>query len=626
MACPERTLPAAGAAPARSAGAPAGDTAGTDRAAAAVRDGAAAPLAADAAGTPARLRADPGDAAHAALYRVLLARDARFDGRLYVGVTSTGVYCRPICRVRTPRGTNCRFFPSAAQAEAAAFRPCLKCRPELAPGDSPPWSVMDASRTLARQAATLLDALAGGEPAATSEAAATAGIAAAAARLGVSERHLRRIFATEHGVTPLQYLQTRRLLLAKQLLTDTALPVAQVALAAGFRSLRRFNAAFAQHYRLSPTRLRAAGAAAPEPVRGATPPGPTVGARAGRPAVGDGDDGRDRDPGVAGPPRPAVTTGRLPALLLGYRPPLDRSRLLAFFAQRAIPGVETVTPDGLRRTLRAGALGGDGAATHPAGWIAIRFDAQRPCVALQAAPALLPHSAVLLAAVRRWLDLDARPDVIDGGLAELPGTPGLRLPGSLDGFELAVRAVLGQQVSVAAARTLAARLVERHGRPLATPWADVTRAFPGPDALTGCAVADLAALGIIRTRAAAILALAAAWPALQPRLRPGADPQPLIDALVALPGIGPWTAHYVAMRALGWTDAFPPGDVAVLEALRRRAAGAAPDNPPPPPAAAGRSAAERRAAREAAERHSAAWRPWRSYAVLRLWDSLQPTP
>ena len=190
-------------------------------------------------------------------YQAVQARDARFDGRLYVGVTSTGVYCRPICRVRTPRRENCRYFETAAQAEAHDFRPCLKCRPEVAPGPGTAWSVMDASGTLARQAAERLDALAGE----TGDAGAPA-IAALAARVGVTDRHLRRIFVAEHGVTPLQYLQTRRLLLAKQLLTDSRLPVTQVALASGFRSVRRFNAAFAARYRLSPSRLRRDGAPA----------------------------------------------------------------------------------------------------------------------------------------------------------------------------------------------------------------------------------------------------------------------------------------------------------------------------------------------------------------------------
>ena len=233
-----------------------------------------------------------GDAA----YQVLLAHDARFDGRLFVGVTSTGVYCRPICRVRMPARRNCRFFDTPAQAEAAAFRPCMKCRPEIAPGPGLPWTVMDASRTLARQAASALDdATAGGD---------APSVADQAARLGVSDRHLRRIFFAEHGVTPLQYVQTRRLLLAKQLLTDTQMPISQVALSSGFRSLRRFNAAFLAGYRMNPTRLRRTA-----------------------PKAGSEDESLARS-------RPTPTRS---TVTLGYRAPFDIDALLAFIAQRTIP-------------------------------------------------------------------------------------------------------------------------------------------------------------------------------------------------------------------------------------------------------------------------------------------------
>jgi AraC family transcriptional regulator of adaptative response / DNA-3-methyladenine glycosylase II len=507
-------------------------------------------------------------------YQALLARDARFDGRLFVGVSSTGIYCRPICRVRTPQRAHCRFFASAARAEAAAFRPCLKCRPELAPGPGLAWSVMDASRTLARQAAELLDLPGGGDDRDT------AGVAALAARLGISDRHLRRIFQAEHGVTPLQYAQTRRLLLAKQLLTDTELPVTQVALASGFRSLRRFHAAFAEHYRLSPSRLRS-----------------------GRRPRGDPPPGSATDPGVS--------------VQLCFRPPYERAALLGFFAERAIPGIEQVGSDWLRRSLRAGALapaGGEAAAAD--GWLALRFLPEAARVQLSFASSLLPHSAALIAAVRRWLDLDAQPTAIDAALQGLPGPAGLRLPGSLDGFELAVRAVLGQQVSVAAARSLAVRLVGRFGRPVDTPWPEVQRVFPQPTLIADLPPEAIAELGIIRSRAGAIIALAQAWPELQNLLQTvAADPGRLIARLCALPGIGPWTAHYIAMRGLGWPDAFPPGDVAVLKALRLQAEG-------PEAAARAPKAAALRAEVLAADAQAQAWRPWRSYAVLRLWGSL----
>jgi len=484
-----------------------------------------------------------------AAYLVLKARDARFDGRLFVGVTSTRVYCRPICRVRTPKRENCRFFTTPAQAEAQAFRPCLKCRPEIAPGPGLAWTVMDASRTLARQSADWLDDHATGGD--------TPRLSVLASRLGVSDRHLRRIFQAEHGVTPVQYLQTRRLLMAKHLLTDTRLPVSQVAMASGFASLRRFNAAFAENYRMSPSRLRGA-------------------------ASGD-------EPHAAGE---AIT------VTLGFRTPYDTERLMRFLAQRAIPGVEQVDGTRIRRTLRAGVVG-----ARPS-WIEANFMPASARLQLRFAPELAPVSAKLVGAVRRWLDLDAAPQAIDDALAALPGGQGLRLPGSLDGFELAVRAVLGQQVTVAAARTLACRVVACFGDSVATPWAGVDRCFPAPQCIAAAPVEQVAALGIVRTRANAIVELARAWPQLSRRLVPNQPAQPLIEALCALPGIGPWTAHYIAMRALSWPDAFPPQDVAVLKAMKRLF-----------------GSTTQREADTLAE----AWRPWRAYAVLRLWNSLEIT-
>ena len=481
-------------------------------------------------------------------YLALAARDARFDGHLFVGVTSTGVYCRPICRVRTPLRRNCRFFETPAQAEAAAFRPCLKCRPEIAPGTGLSWSVMDASRTLARQAAHELDAQTAGGAAAS--------LASLATRLGVSDRHLRRIFAAEHGVTPMQYLQTRRLLLAKHLLTDSTLPIAQVALAAGFHSLRRFNAAFVEHYRMSPSRLRGEASA------------PTL-------------------------PSDAVDAV---SVTLAFRVPFDHVTLLRFLSQRAIPGIESVDTTTVRRSVRAGVL-----AAAP-GWVEARFDPARSHVRLRFAPAFAASSARVAAAVRRWLDLDASPAHVDAALTDLPGGPGIRLPGSLDAFELAVRAVLGQQITVAAARTLAGRLVERFGEALPTPWPDIARQFPAPQRLAAASIDDIASLGIVRRRAEALIALATAWPGLAARTSSGAPPDALLSALCELPGLGPWTAHYIAMRALGWPDAFPPNDVAVLKAMRR---------------------CFDTTGQRSAEARAEAWRPWRAYAVLRLWNSLE---
>ncbi len=488
-----------------------------------------------------------------ACYRVLEARDARWDGRFFVGVTSTGVYCRPICRVRTPSRRNCRFFATAAQAEAATFRPCLKCRPEIAPGPGLAWSVMDASRTLARQAAAALDeGLREGE---------VPSITTLATHLGVSDRHLRRIFLAQHGVTPLRYVQTRRLHLAKQLLTDTALPVAQVALCSGYGSLRRFNAAFAADYRLAPTRLR-------RRTNGATP-------------------ARDSQAESAF------------SVQLAYRPPYDSTGLLRFLADRAVAGVESVDADARRiqRSVRAGVL----APQQPAAWLAVEFPVDRDRVTLTASASLAPHGAGLIAAARRWLDLDAAPDAIAAALHDLPGEAGLRLPGSVDPFELALRAVLGQQVTVAAARTLARRLVERFGTAIETPHDRITRTFPDPDTLARTSTSDIASLGIVASRAEALRAMADAWPRLAPLLAAGSDPAPLVQTLDALPGIGPWTAHYIAMRALGWCDAFPPGDIAALKAMR--------------------TLIGTTHAKEAVQ-HAERWRPWRAYALLRLWRTL----
>ena len=478
-----------------------------------------------------------------ACYRAVAAHDARFDGAFFIGVTSTGIYCRPVCRVKTPRRENCRFFAHASQAEGAGFRPCLRCRPELAP-QTLAWSAQDASALLAQHAARLLDS----PDAWGDEVPSVAGLAA---RLGVSDRHLRRVFEAELGVSPMDWLQTRRLLAAKQLLADTRLPVAQVALAAGFASLRRFNAAFAAQYRMSPTALRR--------------------------------DGSEAKPGDG------------IAVTLGYRPPYDVRDMLQFLQQRGIAGVEQI--DGaahtVARTLR---LDDD-----TRGWIACRFEPEQHRVQVRVAESLAPQLPRVIARVRAWLDLDADPAAIHAVLgADFPALAGLRVPGTLDGFELAVRAVLGQQVTVAAARTLTTRLVERFGTPLATPIDGLTRLFPTPATLAAASGDELGQLGLVRQRQAAIHALAQAVPSGHISLHAGADVQTTMDSLKALPGIGAWTADYIALRALRWPDAFPSGDVALQKAL-------APEG--------------QRLTARAAESRAERWRPWRAYAVIRAWHS-----
>jgi AraC family transcriptional regulator of adaptative response / DNA-3-methyladenine glycosylase II len=480
-----------------------------------------------------------------ACYLALKARDARFDGRFFTGVTSTGIYCRPVCRVRTPRRENCRFFGHAAQAESAGFRPCLRCRPELAPR-SLSWSIQDASAILAQQAARLLD-----EPDAWSDAPPT--VELLAARLGVSDRHLRRIFEAQFGVSPIQYLQTRRLLTAKQLLADTTLPVTQVALISGFASVRRFNAAFTEHYGLNPTQLR-------------------------------------REGGQA--------TGDAILVRLGYRPPYDIEAMVGFFRTRRIEGLEFVSaagePPQLGRTLAIESRG----AVH-AGWLLAQFEPERSQLALRVSESLREVLPLVIRRVRAMFDLDADPQAINAVLhASFPSGDGLRVPGALSGYELAVRAVLGQQITVAAARTLAQRLVERFGADIATPYPALRRLFPPPAVLAAAEGDALGQLGIVKQRQAAIVAIARAVAEQRLRLYSGAELAATVAALTALPGIGDWTAQYIAMRALRWPDAFPAGDIALQKALKVQ------DSKHP--------------AREA-EAASQAWKPWRSYAVVRAW-------
>ncbi|MCB2018436.1 MAG: helix-turn-helix domain-containing protein [Hydrogenophaga sp.] len=487
-----------------------------------------------------------------ALYKALSAHDARFDGRFFTGVTSTGIYCRPICRVRTPRRANCRFFELAAQAEQAGFRPCLRCRPELAPMDRH-WSTEDASDILIRQAVAWLESPTSSEV----DTGSPGFMARLAERLGVSDRHLRRLFESRLGVSPLQFLQTHRLLSAKQLLTDTALPVADIALAAGFASVRRFNAAFASRYGLTPSDLRKGG--------------------------------REVNAGPA-------------QIRLGWRPPYQADALLAFFQDRAIPGVEWVDPGTrtLRRTLKIHLRGVD----H-AGWMEVRLIPHVHQLWLSVSDGLIPALPAVIAITRQAFDLDADPQAIDAALCtDFPGSEGMRVPGCFDGFELAVRAVLGQQVTVRAARTLTERLVSRWGEPIRTDEDALSRLFPTPQALSTATATQLGELGVVRQRQVALQALARGVLDGQLTFDVGGPPDDQIRALVGLPGIGPWTAQYIAMRALRWPDAWPVGDVAVHQAL----------------GLAGKSAA---GARQAAEQRAQAWRPWRSYGVIRAWASLK---
>lgn len=488
-------------------------------------------------------------------YQAMVDKDAAWDGLFFTGVTSTGIYCRPICRVRLPKASNCRFFETPAQAESRGFRPCLRCRPELAPAHRH-WSTTDAQWQLAQSAADLLlSALRQGQkPQRMND---------LAARLGVSDRHLRRVFERHWQVSPMQYLQTQRLLLAKQWLHDSTLPVTQVAQASGFGSTRRMYAAFAQHYRLSPTQLR------PHSLKASVAP-------------------------------------QAHTLTLHYRPPCQNKALWHFFRERSLAGMECWQGDGSQAVLRRTVRWSHGQ-NHLQGWLQVHWDAEHPCVHLKTSSSLMPVLPEVVAQVRHWLDLDADPAHIDKFLGkDFPQSLGLRLPGGMDGFELAVRAILGQQITVKAARTLGQRLVNALGAPCETPWPELNRTFPAPAILAKPAHAALmGSLGVVRQRQQAIQALAVAVQSGELDLRANAPLSSTLNTLMGLPGIGPWTAHYVAMRALRWTDAWPVQDVALQTALGVRQA----QHPG-----------------HTLERLGQAWQPYRSYALIAAWQTLSLSP
>lgn len=485
-----------------------------------------------------------------ACYKALLSRDARFDGQFFTAVKTTGIYCRPVCKVRPPLAKNCLFFASAARAEAAGFRPCLRCRPELAPSSALPWSTQDASQILAIQAMHLLDRAEsmGDEP---------VRIGHLAQRLGVSERHMRRILMQHLGVSPAQYRQTKRLLLAKQLLCDTTLPVAQIAQLSGFSSQRRFNAAFVSRYHLTPSSCRRQGNASTN------------------------------------------TT-----LKLSYRPPYDAEAMLNFIHQRAVSGLEWCSGVNPMHAEHARIIRVSAGHRDHLGWVRLRFEADAHRIHLQLGDSLMSVLPTVLQMARRALDLDADPLAIEPVLArDFSHCVGWRVPSAWSGFELAVRAVLGQQVTVAAARTLTQRLVQAFGEPVVTPWPELTLAFPTPQSLLLASADQLGQLGIVRQRQNAIRALAQAVLQDGLDLDSGVHVQATMKALLQLPGIGDWTAQYIAMRALRWPDAFPAGDIVIQQRLGVR------DEPNP--------------ARAAHDRASA-WQPWRSYAVVRLWHGANP--
>lgn len=475
--------------------------------------------------------------------RARLARDARFDGRFYIGVRSTGIYCRPICPANSPKRENIEYFPSAAAAAEAGFRPCLRCRPECAPG-TPAWS--GTSTTVRRG----LKLIAGG-------ALEDGDVERLAERLGVTSRHLRRLFQMHVGASPLAVAHTQRLHFAKRLIDDTRLPMTHVAVAAGYGSVRRFNDAFRKTYGRSPRELRR--------------------------------DGRSQHAAQA-----ATLTLRLP-----YREPFDWPAMLCFLAARATPGVEQVVNDRYRRTL---ALDGE----H--GIVEVMPAGEGPYLLLRLRGVPTNRLFEVTQRARDALDLDAPVGEIgealhgDPLLRRLLATnAGIRVPGAWNGFELTVRAILGQQVSVRAATTLAGRIVERHGAPLRVPDDDeqsrLARVFPEPAELEH---ATLDKIGMVGSRVETIRRLAAAVVRGDVSFDTAQDPEAFRAALCRIKGIGEWTAQYVSMRVLKYPDAFPASDLGLLKAVR----------PPARLAPAELSVLAER------------WRPWRAYAAMLLWGSL----
>lgn len=476
-----------------------------------------------------------------ALDRARLSRDARFDGRFFIAVTSTGIYCRPICPSPTSKNSNVRYYASAAAAAEAGFRPCLRCRPEAAPG-TPGWLGTSAvvRRALRLIQEGVLDEISVDE---------------LAARMGIGPRHLHRLFTKHVGASPIAVAQTRRLHFAKRLLDETDLPITQIALASGFGSLRRFNYTFQQTYNRAPRDIR-----------------------------------RQRRGGTAAADADEVV------LKLSFRAPYDWAQMRDSLAARAVPGVERVDERGYARTVKSAA----GQAV-----VCIRALDRDDALELRvrgAAPTMLFQ---ISSTARRMFDLAADPSRIaaafktDDLLAPLvKRSPGLRIPGAWDAFECAVRALLGEHVDVAAARTQAARLVARVGEPIAEPAEGLTHFFPTPQAL---ATADLGGLGLAANRAAAIRALARAT--CEGKIDFGAGVEEITTALAAIPGFDAGAADYVALCALGEPDAFPRADLIV-----RRMAGSA----------------RKPLTVHELDARTETWRPWRGYALIHLWQAAAP--
>lgn len=464
-------------------------------------------------------------------YRAVASRDHRFDGVFFVCVSTTKIYCRPICTVRTPGRDRCTFHPTAAAAELAGYRPCMRCRPELAPGNAR----VDA---ISQQAAIIANRIEDGFLTERS-------VADLADELGISDRHLRRIVEKEFGVSPIDLAQTQRLLLAKRLLTDTDLSMTAIAAASGFSSLRRFNALFKERYRMNPLRLRKAG---------------------------------------------KTRSQEIMLCELAYRPPLDWDALLDFLKKRAVKSVECIEGKTYARTVSI---------KEHTGWIKVVPCAKKSVLEVSVSASLAGALSSVLARVKRLFDLSTDTNLITIHLGPLAvSNPGLRVPGAFESFEVAIRAILGQQVSVAAATTLGGRFAQKFGTAVDTPIKELQQAFPKACDMACLKESDIMSIGLTAARARTIKLLAQAMAEERIILEPGLNAEQAMTKLKDVPGIGEWTAQYIAMRSLSWPDAFPHTDLGIYKALKEKNA---------------------KKVLEIAE----AWRPWRSYATMHLWKSLE---
>ncbi len=545
-------------------------------------------------------------------YRALRSRDARFDGRFFTGVTTTGIYCRPICSARPPQSGHVVFFPCAAAAEEAGFRPCRRCRPESSPG-SPAW--LGTSATVTRGLRLIAEG-----------ALDRADVSDLARRLGIGERQLRRLFTRHLGASPLALARTRRAHFARRLIDQTSLSMTQAAFTSGFSSLRQFNATMRETFGSAPTELRAGGSRLlGRPIGNTGHPRPNSPGTGHPRPIGPGDPW----PVGAGVLLPTSTAIPHLSLRLPYRAPFDWDGMISFLAPRATPGVEVVEPGFYRRSIRLP----DGP-----GWLEIRPEMPHGRGSFELR--LEVHAPIgrelvgLVERVRQLFDLEADPLALSDHLGRDPmlapllqAHPGLRAPGAWDGFELAVRALLGQQITVAGATTLAGRLAAAFGEPAPFESAGLSRLFPTPEIL---AQADVHRIGLPRARGEAVRELARLTASGQLDLTPAADESETLRRLRAIPGVGEWTAQYVAMRALRDPDAFPSSDLGLRSATvvagvlpaahaPRGAPGRATSAPPTP-------GARSRPILSTADlaRRAEAWRPWRAYAAMHLWISPRP--